>query len=320
MIMNHPSNVVPLGVASSWPSRRSIIKLLEKALPRPVDDVTAYNSRADADNTLNMPPNSTYVPVASLLRVKAEVSALSNRPWEQEMSNAIGFDMFGAQLYYFWHVKFRDLFPGHPRPLRMLNWTSMTEAMAMAFILGQVEEGTYYGYLIHASLNQQFQLQLSYEEHHRRVHSFMLRLFADWRGDVAHEWPPFAYSELVYEGILRNWREPNPDALTPWLLAACDRHTHESKRDGVSTFYDCSTFPCTPLEILYLFRMRELVGLRNPVLDHPLLEAPFDKLPEPQSAYVPDDLVRGTLIRVREDWPEFDQIVSLDSLHGHSYR
>ena len=316
--MTNFSSIIRLGVASTWPSRRSVVKLLEKAVPRSLDGLIAYNNRLDVENSINMPPNSTYLPVGSLMRIRAEVSALSNRPWEREMLNALGFDMFGAKLYYFWHFKFRSLFPQHPRPLRMLNWEAMTEAMAMAFILGRVEEGVYHGYLIYAALNQRYQLQLSYEEHHRRAHSFMLRLFADWRGDIRHEWPQFAYSEPIYEGILENWREPDPEVLAPWLLAACDRHTHESKRDSGVKFYDCSEFPRTPLEILYLLRVRELIGLKNPELNHPLLEAPFEKLPAVQPAYVADELVRGTLVRMREDWPDFDAVVSLESLRAHS--
>jgi hypothetical protein len=191
-----------LGVSPRWPSRKTVVKWLEKSNPRPIDDLLAYNSRSDAENTLNIPPNSTYGPVGSLLRTNAELLALTGRPWEPAMLNATGFQMFGTKLYFFWHVKFRSLYPEHPRPLRMMSWESMTEVMAMTFILGRVQEGTYQGYLTHAALNRKYQLQLSYEERHRRVHAFMLRLFADWRGDVGHEWPAFAYSEPVYEGIL----------------------------------------------------------------------------------------------------------------------
>lgn len=308
------SVITPLGVDPRWPSRQTVVKWLEKAIPRPLDAVLSYNARTDAQNALNVPPNSTYLPVGATLRQRAEILALSGHPWEREMVNAIGLQMFGAKLYLFWHVKHRVLFPEHPQPLRMMNWESTTEAMAMSFVLGRVEEGIYHGYLTHAVLNRDYQLQQSYEERHRRVHAFMLRLFADWRGDLRHEWPPFSNSEPIYEGILERWRESDPERLTPWLLAACDRHTHESKRDSETKFYDCSAFPRTPLEILYVFRLRELSGLPNPILDHPLLEAPFDKLPEPQPAYVPDDIVRGTLARVREDWPDFDEIVSFESL------
>lgn len=314
--MINVNSVTPVGVFSTWPKRQAIVKLLEKTRPRPMDDVVAYNNRSDVDNTLNIPPNSTYIPRASFSKHTADVLALTDRPWEHEMLNAVGLNMFATKLYFFWHVTFRRIFPESARPLRMLSWESMTETMAMAFVLGRIDEGIYQGYLTHAALNRSYQLQLSYEERHRRVHAFMLRLFADWRGDIRHEWPSFAYSEPIYEGILERWREPDFAALAPWLLAACDRHTHESKRDSESKFYDCSEFPRTPLEILLLFRLRELTGLQNPILKHPLMEAPFDKLPERQPPYVPDELIEGTLARVHEDWPEFDQIVALESLRG----
>lgn len=307
-------NIATMGVDPRWPSRQTVVKWLEKAIPRPLEPVLSYNTRIDTQNELNLPPNSTYIPVGATLRQRAEILALTGRPWEHAMANAIGFQMFGAKLYFFWHVKHRVLFPEHSQPLRMMNWESMTEDMAIDFILGRVEEGIYQGYLTHAVLNRGYQLQLSYEERHRRVHAFMLRLFADWRGDIRHEWPPFASSVPIYEGILERWRETDPEKLTPWLLAACDRHTHESKRDSETKFYDCSAFPRTPLEILLLFRLRELLGLQNPILKHPLIEAPFDKLPEHQPPFVPNELIEGTLARVREDWPEFDQIVALGSL------
>lgn len=305
----------PSGVAAHWPSRKSVIGWIEKTTPWSIESAVAYNKRVDTGNVAKAPPRGAYFGVGVRLLGKAVALALRGEPWELEAIDALGYIGLAAQLDIFWHVQFRIQFPEHPRPLRMFDWELTTEAMAMFEVLGRTYEATYLGYLTHAALNRVYQLQLSYEERHRRVHSFMLRLFSEWRGDVRHEWPSFAYSEPVYEGILERWRESDPEILTPWLLVACDRHTHESKRDSATKFYDCSAFPRTPLEILYLFRLRELVGLRNPVLNHPLLEVPFDKLPEPQPAYVPDDLVRGTLARVHEDWPDFDEIVSLESLN-----
>jgi hypothetical protein len=245
---------------------------------------------------------------------KADALALKGEAWERDANKAMTYVALADRLDFFWHVKFRGLFPEHPRPLRRMNWERITEIMARYLLLGRTEEGVYHGYLAHATLNRTYQSQLPYEEEHRRVHAFMLRVFASWRGDVSHSWPSFAFSEPIYEGILERWREPDPEALIPWLLAACDRHTHESKRDSEKVFYDCSAFPRTPLEILFLFRLRELENLSNPTLEHPLMDAPFSKLPEAQPAAIPDELVHGTLARVREDWPDFDHIVALDSL------
>jgi len=143
----------------------------------------------------------------------------------------------------------------------------------------------------------------------------MLRLFSDWRGDVHHDWPSYAYDEPIYEAILSNWRNPDLDALEPALLAACDRHTHQSRYGSDTTSYDLGndTFVRTPLEILMVFRLRQMLGLENPVLDHPLMAPPFDRLPDPQPPYGQDDLMQATLARIRQDCPDFDAVLSLEA-------
>jgi hypothetical protein len=312
--MTELNSIEAIGVAKNWPSRKSVIAWIENTTPWSIEPVIAYNARTDVTNTVKYLPGVAYSGVGVRLLRTAEARALQCLPWERQANEALGYAAFAAQLDFFWHVQFRVLFPDHARPLRRMDWELMTETMAMFFLLGRIEDGIYHGYLTYAALNRTYQLQLSYEERHRRVHAFMLRLFSAWRGDVSHVWPPFAYSEPVYEGILERWREPDPEILRPWLLAACDRHTHDSMRDSEKMFHDCSGFPRTPLEILLLFRLRELTGLRNPILDHPLMERPFDALPEPQPAYIPDDLVRGTLARVREDWPQFDEVVTIGAV------
>ena len=307
----HPADSSPKG-----PSRKTIIRRIKATTPWSMDQAVAYNQRADVKNVRNTLPRASYDPVGYRQHAKAIALALEGKPWEPTMVQALGYQLFGDELSYFWHRQFRLLFPDHPRPLRSMDWAVMTETMAMAFVLGWVDRGTYQGYLTHAALRHTYQLQESYEAHHRRGHALMLRLFADWRGDVNHVWPTFAYERSVYEELLKVWREPDPEVLVPLLMAACDLHVQESLPETEKVFHDFSNMPCQPLEILFLYRLRDSLGLVNPVLTHPLMESPFDHLPTVQPPYEPDEFMLGTLARVREDWPDFDDVVSLETVRG----
>lgn len=315
--MTDLSELQSLGIARFWPTRETLIKELRNYTPFTMAGAAAYNSRLDDKNKNNATSSINYKWAGGRYQMDAIAMALDgSKTWKTELARSLGYLMFADRLEYFWHGQYDVLFPHMKGLLRMMNWVSMTNGMAFSFLLGWREPAIYQGYLTYATLNCQYQLKESYEQDHRRAHAFMLRLFADWRGDgLSHAWPSWGTDVPLYNGILERWRDPNPEMLTPWLLAACDRHTQESGNDPEKNqdFTDCR-LTRTPIEILMVLRLRQWMGLANPVIDHPLMESPFDSLPETQPLFAPEELMQGTLKRAREDWPQFDRVTSIEAL------
>jgi hypothetical protein len=316
--MTELSEVQSLGIAPFWPSRTTLVKELRNYTPSTMTAAAAYNDRLDKKNKHNATSSIDYKWAGGRYQMDAIATALEGGDtWRAELARSIGYLMFADRLAYFWHGQYDILFPHMKGQLRLMDWVFMTNSMAFSFLLDWTEQAIYQGYLTYATLNCQYQLKSSYEQEHRRAHAFVLRLFADWRGDgLSHTWPSWGSDVPIYSGILERWRDPNPQVLTPWLLAACDRHTHESLGDTEENAHDFGDdrLTRTPIEILMIFRLRQLMGLTNPVVDHPLMEPPFDCLPETQPPFVPDELMQGTLKRAREDWPQFDQVTSIEAV------
>jgi hypothetical protein len=139
---------------------------------------------------------------------------------------------------------------------------------------------------------------------HRRAQYLVLRLIADWKG-YKYPWPEFALDEPSYNYLVAHWREPTPENLETALLAACDRHTHESRADTNEETFDCRDFDYQyyPFEILTVMRLRTIHGLSVPKLDHLLMRTPLGQLPEPQPLYQ-DALLEAVLAQARREFPD----------------
>jgi hypothetical protein len=304
---------------TSAPSRKHIVSQLRKYTPRTMDRAAAYNRRTD-ENSVNAVSWVSYMSVGGTRQLDALADALEAKArWADGLAGALAYEMFADKLSFFWHGQFREEFAHHAQPLRMMDWESMTTTMALGFALGWRDQATYQGYLVAATFNRDYHLAAGYDERHRRGHAFMLRLFANWRGDgAAHEFPVWACSVPVYERLMQRWRSTELGEVQHMLLEACDHHLAEGGPDKKNTYHDFGDdrISRVPLEIMMVLRLREFEGLANPMLDHALMEAPFDTLPQSVAMPAADEYMRGTLSRAMTDWPQFTSATSLETVRS----
>lgn len=157
---------------------------------------------------------------------------------------------------------------------RVLNRMTSTNVQHTAFgaVIGCTHEAFSLAKLQVAGLQRGY-----YEFGGAPTSNFILRLILEFLGEhTAFIQAGGLPTVPVLHGLATYWRAPNPQTVEPWLLAACDFHTHNcSGKDRNRGEFANAKFARIPIEILLVLKLRQLLGLENPILDHPLMQSSF---------------------------------------------
>jgi len=138
------------------------------------------------------------------------------------------------------------------------------------------------------------------------IFCFMLRILADLLDEKPLELSGKAAQEILFHELFNEWKNPDPNSITELCLAVCDYHTHQCKPDSGNKWHEFNNgeWARWPIEINLLFKLRQLLGLKNPELDHPLMNSTLGKLPDEQP-FICDDLLLKVLERMQSQ--DFDE-------------
>ncbi len=186
--------------------------------------------------------------------------------------------------------------PKQPKPRITFNEQGLL--LAKAFALGLVAEGEAIGRdsLIGLKDGRFYGLDQN------QLTPFVLSVFAKWKNValLPADFPfmiPDGYQELLQKLM------DGPDEIRPAIVKACDFHVSRSKAHTDQDTYEFAdpVYAIYPVEILFVFRIRQLLGLSNPKVDHPLLNSPLGKLPNTECSLSPSLI--PILERIKKDFP-----------------
>ncbi|SNS81765.1 hypothetical protein SAMN05444352_115158 [Pseudomonas japonica] len=145
-----------------------------------------------------------------------------------------------------------------------------------------------------------------------RYAAFGLSIISDWLGTPldldAHALP----RDPAWGQLVAHWREPDPDKFLSVLLQACDTHVEriavtEREANALSKDFEFNSvfLAVHPTEILAVLRLRDLLGLPNPVeINHPLMQTPYAAITcRPGEITERDELLERYLATVRQRDP-----------------
>lgn len=200
------------------------------------------------------------------------------------------------------HALFAQRFPG--RSLQTMFPTAFRYS-ALGLVAGPRQASLELARMQLAALDRGFYTQRDF---HPTV-AFVARLFADFLGtrpvQIKGDRQPLLKGELaadpVLDALFAAWREPDPGALMGPALAALDIHTYLGSpgRDAHRREF-VGAWSRTPLAVLLTLRMRDLLGLPNPQLQHPLMETVIGRSLG-ESVEAPDALISAVRARMVQD-------------------
>ncbi|EAM6532126.1 hypothetical protein CGZ11_11775 [Salmonella enterica] len=110
--------------------------------------------------------------------------------------------------------------------------------------------------------------------------------------------------------LIKHWNNPDPAKLQSVLYGACDIHIERialtEREVNTGDFEFGSEFEAVhPTEILAVLRLRDMLNLPNPELDHPLMNTPYAQITaRPGQIVQPDRLLEAFLFKARERDPQ----------------
>jgi hypothetical protein len=219
-------------------------------------------------------------------------------------SQAFAASYTGQMIEHYRHEMFPTRFPG--RILQRLSMRSVVFT-ALGVIIGCEWEAHRLARIQLAAFRKGYFGDKCYYP----IFNFVLRLLADYLNDQPLVLEGDAIKEPTLNALFDSWRLAEPTALQDIALAVCDFHTHRFKVGKGKNFYEFENgdWTRTPFEILLLFKLRQKLGLRNPKLDHPLMNTALGQLPT-EVSFQPDDLIARVRDRMAREGYDEDAIAA----------
>ena len=242
-----------------------------------------------------------------------EIKGLNAQVWDHGLADAAFDAVRLAQLVALYvHMLFPQRFSG--RVLRRMSMSSLVFT-ALGLVNGRDTPALALARAQLAALRRQYYVpDLVFP-----AACFVARILADYLGqtplviksDPSHLQKGEIRADPVMDALFNAWCNPDAEALRAPLLAACDVHTHHAFT-GANSFrreFGNGIWTRTPIAALLVMKLRAMLGLSSPQLDHPLLNTILGKLPV-ESGHVADPLVEAVHSRMMRDG--FDEAEILD--------
>lgn len=199
------------------------------------------------------------------------------------------------------------------------NLDQYTKDAAIAINMGLLDLSQKYYHFILEALKQGYGIEDGHNNpfwaNSLRYSAMIITIFSDWLGLPKPDLEKHALpKDPVWMHYAYHWREPDLEKFKEIVLQVCDVHIEriaitDKEFDSQEFDFNSPYEALYPVEILFVLRLREMIGLTNPEIDHPLMNTPYAHITENVSIEsFNDPLLNNFLHEVRRREPEYIEL------------
>lgn len=190
---------------------------------------------------------------------------------------------------------------------------------AITINMGLPELAQKYYHFILEALQQGYSLEDGHDSELEptslRYSAMVMTILSDWLGLPEPDLEKYALpKDPVWMHYAYHWKEPDLEKFREIVLQVCDVHLEriaitDKEFDSQEFDFNSPYEALYPVEILFVLRLREMIGLTNPEIDHPLMNTPYANITENISTESCNDLLLNNFldaVRCRE--PEYIEL------------
>lgn len=148
------------------------------------------------------------------------------------------------------------------------------------------------------------------------IYCFMLKMLSDYFDEPLVISEGKSDGDILFRYLYDEWKNPEHERLKELCIEVCDYHLSRCKPDKGNKWYEFSNLSWSlwPIEITLLFKLREILGLENPHVNHSLMSSALGQLPE-EKEFIMDDLLLKILKKMKSQG--FDENEVLEKIYSN---
>ncbi|MDO5691112.1 MAG: hypothetical protein Q4G70_01350 [Pseudomonadota bacterium] len=201
---------------------------------------------------------------------------------------------------------------------RYIRW------IVIGFLLGEIERSTLLARMVLQAYRENM---IPTKVRPSSAGNLMLRMLGEHIGESVPALPDRFYPERpdffdttpYLQEMLAHWKNEEPDVIAPYLVNVCDCHTIHGYQGKADTShlreFSGGGMQRFPMAALLVLKLRQMRGLENPRIEHPLMETVMGHLPT-DAHFVPDDVLSRLRDRMRADGFDESEILKMYGVTG----